>query len=370
MKRLAVILGTRSDVIKLAPVIWRTSKHAQLEVVILSTGQHREMLAQALTCFGIIPDLDISAMRQGQPLTELASRMLPGLGQAIRESRPELVMVHGDTATAFCGAVAAFYEGIPVAHVEAGLRSGSLNSPFPEEAHRRFISMVAGLNFCSTDENRTNLLREGISKDKVFVTGNTVIDSLKWALTQSGCPGHLSRDRTYRVLVTVHRRENQGAKLRDIASAVRRIVDRGDVEVVLPLHRNPAVRSVLFDTLKETPGILMCESLPYPEFVCLLDSCDLVLTDSGGLQEEAACLGKPVLVLNETTERPEAIVQGLTWIVGTEPDNVCAAAERILDAATTREPGASGMSDIFGDGHAAKRIVDLLVTELGSVGNC
>ncbi|MFD8542673.1 non-hydrolyzing UDP-N-acetylglucosamine 2-epimerase [Streptomyces sp. NPDC059649] len=364
--RIAIVLGTRSDAIKLAPVIWEISKRNELQEVIISTGQHKEMLDQMLRCFEIAPNVDVSAMRNGQSLTELTSKMVHRLGKEIQACGADLVAVHGDTATAFCGALAAFYAQKPIVHIEAGLRSGSIGSPFPEEAHRRFIDMVADIHFCSTDGNRRNLLREGISEKGIFVTGNTVIDSLNWARGRGSDLPSVSRERPYRALVTVHRRENHGLTLHNIAAAIRRIAARGDIEVVLPLHLNPAVRETLLGTLSEVPGVIMCDPMNYPDFISLLESCTMVLTDSGGLQEEAATLGKPVLVLNRTTERPEAMSEGSTWIVGTDIEHISSMVDEIIKKTPASDAIPVVARNLFGDGQASKRIADILTERIGA----
>jgi len=353
----AVIVGTRSEAIKLAPVIHELERQEGVKGFVVSTGQHREMLDQMFEAFEITPDIDLDVMRMNQKLSDLTAALVAGLGDVLRASEPDWVIVQGDTSTAFCGALAAFYEGIPVAHVEAGLRTGDLRSPFPEEANRRLTGSLADLHFCPTVRNRSNLLAEGVDPEKILVVGNTVIDALLWAVSRVRLSSaRLPKTRTRRILLTLHRRENQGEVMRRAAQAVRRLASRGDVEVVFPVHKSPAVRRTVLPVLEGVEGVLLCEPLDYFALVEVLDSCELVLTDSGGLQEEAPTLGKPSLVLRETTERPEAIEAGVARLIGTEPDDIYRAARELLDNEVAYRAMTTPVNP-FGDGLASNRIV-------------
>jgi len=358
VSQIAVIVGTRPDAIKLAPVVHELDARPEVRPLVISTGQHREMLDQMLSVFGIEPEIDLAVMTNRQRLSDLTAALISGLGERFRCERPEAVVVQGDTTTAMCAALAAFYERIPVAHVEAGLRTGHIGSPFPEEANRRLVAPIADWHFCPTETNRRNLLGEGIPESRTLVTGNTVIDALHWALRRPGV-SVLPKRRPRRALLTLHRRENQGSTMRALATAIRRLAGRGDLEFVFPVHMSPAVRDVVLPELFRVEGVHLCEPLEYLSFMHTLASSDLVLTDSGGLQEEAPSLGKPVLVLRDTTERPEALVAGVARLVGTDPDAVVEATSRLLDDEEAYRAMASPANP-YGDGRAAKRVVDAI----------
>jgi UDP-N-acetylglucosamine 2-epimerase (non-hydrolysing) len=364
--RVSVVLGTRPEAIKLAPVIRAFGEQPGCECMVVSTGQHREMLDPMLAAFGIEPDVELAAMRPRQSLSGLTALLVESLGETFREEQPDAVLVQGDTTSAFCGALAAFYESIPVGHVEAGLRTGDLRSPFPEEANRRLVGTLARWHFCPTPASRRNLLAEGVPAQRIFVTGNTVIDALLWARGRAGGQVPL-KTRPRRILLTLHRRENQGETMRGLAMAIRDLAARGDVDVVFPVHLNPAVREVVMPLLSEVEGVHLCEPLGYFAFVDALDSADLVLTDSGGLQEEAPSLGKPVLVLRGTTERPEAVSAGVARLVGTDRGAVYRAACELLDSPDIYRAMACAANP-FGDGHAAERIVAELAGLVPAVG--
>lgn len=359
--RVAVVMGTRPEAIKLAPVVHELERRDDLDGVVISSGQHREMLDQMFGVLRISPDVDLDVMRPNQQLDELTGVLVGRLGACFRELRPDWAVVQGDTTTTFCAALAAFYEQIPVAHVEAGLRSGDVESPFPEEANRRFTSIVTRLHLCPTLQNASNLIAEGVSPERVVVTGNTVVDALLWAVGEARrCLAPLPRTRPRRIVLTLHRRETQGETMRRICDVVKEIAQRGDTEIVFPVHLSPAVRDVVVPALASVEGVQLCEPLDYLSFVAVLDSCDLVLTDSGGLQEEAPALGKPVLVLRETTERWEAVEAGVVRLTGTDPVRVSAAVRLLLDDRRAYDAMARGTSP-YGDGHAARRIVEALV---------
>jgi UDP-N-acetylglucosamine 2-epimerase (non-hydrolysing) len=365
--RVAAVMGTRPEVIKLAPVVSELRRRGRAECVVVATGQHREMLDQMLEQFELEVDVDLAVMRPAQRLADLTAELVRGLGETVDEVRPDWVLVQGDTSTAFCGALAAFYDDTPVAHVEAGLRTGHHRSPFPEEANRRLVARLATLHLCPTPSNAANLRGEGVAESSIVVTGNTVVDALLWAVERArAMEPPVRRLRPRRILLTIHRRESHGAAMRAVCGAVRGLCARGDVEVVFPVHRSPAVREVVVPELSGVEGVQLCEPVDYLSAVHLLDSCDLVLSDSGGLQEEAPALGKPVLVLRETTERGEAVDAGVARLVGTDPDAILAAVQALLDdpvayAAMARR------ANPFGDGRASARVVTALEQRVESV---
>ena len=361
IKGIAVIFGTRPEAIKLAPVIRELQARGQAPIIV-NTGQHRELLDPLLHTLSITATVNLDVMRDNQPLSGLTARLSDSLGEALRKFRPDAVVVQGDTTTALCGALAAFYERIPVAHVEAGLRSGVLDDPFPEELNRRLVSRLTRWHFAPTERARDALRAEGASD--VELTGNTVIDNLFWVLEQGFGQSAFTGEGGRRILVTLHRRENQGYRMGGVAEVLRRLAGRGDVEIVLPLHKSPSVRQVLVPALGGQPGITLVEALDYPDFTATLAASDLVITDSGGVQEEAPSLGKPVLVARDTTERPEAIEAGAARLVGTDVAALFDAATALLDDAGLYASMASVVNP-FGDGKAAERIVTRLFADLG-----
>lgn len=358
------IFGTRPEAIKLAPVIRELEARAVPQVVCV-TGQHREMLDQMLGLFSIEPDHDLHIMREEQTLTAITGGALLGLEAVLREAAPGYVLVQGDTNTAFAGALAAYYHRIPVGHVEAGLRTDDKYRPFPEEINRRLISQIADLHFAPTHLAASNLMRDGVPHERIHITGNTVVDALLWvtgrelafeepALRAADLDGHRV------ALVTAHRRENLGEGMEEIFRALRTLVERHpDLLVVLPVHLNPAIRRQVEQTLDGAPRIVLTPPLGYGDLATLLERCHLVLTDSGGLQEEAPALGKPVLVLRDTTERPEGIEAGTARLVGPRYEAILAAATELLDEPAAYERMAHAVSP-YGDGTAARQIADLL----------
>jgi UDP-N-acetylglucosamine 2-epimerase (non-hydrolysing) len=359
------ILGTRPEVIKLAPVIAELRRDRTIESVVVSTGQHREMLDQMLEQFDLTADVDLDVMRPNQRLSDLTADLVRSLGDTLSALRPDWVVVQGDTTTAFCGALAAFYEGVAVAHVEAGLRSGDCRAPFPEEANRRLTARLATLHFCPTIRSAANLIREAVPEEQIVVTGNTVIDALQWAVERArAMPAAVSRMRPRRVLLTLHRRESHGEAMRSVCAAVRDLAGRGDTEVVFPVHPSPVVREIVLPELTGVEGVHMCEPLDYLSLVQVLDSCDVVLTDSGGLQEEGPALGKPVLVLRDTTERPEAVEAGVARLVGTKTSAIAGATATLLDDPLAYAAMAHPENP-FGDGRARFRIVRALAAQRG-----
>ncbi|MFF8827979.1 non-hydrolyzing UDP-N-acetylglucosamine 2-epimerase [Streptomyces sp. NPDC015131] len=363
--RAAVVLGTRPEAVKLAPVLRALDDSPLFAPVLINTGQHREMLDRMLRRLGLTVSHDLAVMRERQELSALTARLIAGIGELIREERPDLVMVQGDTSSTLCGALAAFYEHVPVAHVEAGLRSGVLDDPFPEELNRRLVSRMTRWHFAPTPRAAAALTAEAVPTEDVMVTGNTVIDNLLWARDRAD---GRSAFRTGRrgLLVTLHRRENQGPRMRALADTLLRLADRPDVEVLVPLHRSPAVRDVLLPALGGHPRITLTEPLDYFDFIATLAACTLVLTDSGGVQEEAPSFDKPVLVLRDTTERPEAVRAGAARLAGTGPAAVHAAATALLDDPVLYRRMAAAPNP-FGDGHAAERILDTLAHDFGRV---
>jgi len=359
-----LVLGTRPEAIKLAPVARAMAAGSQFEPIVVTTGQHREMLHQMLGLLYVDVRIALDVMRRRQQLSDLTARLVRDLGGVMREQRPDLVLVQGDTTTALAGALAAFYEKIPVAHVEAGLRTGVIDNPFPEELNRSLIGRIARWHFAPTPAAARHLTGEGIPEEQVFVTGNTVIDNLMWVLAE-GTGTSAFGGAAKRILVTLHRRENQGERMRGMGRALTRLAARGDVEIVLPLHKSPAVREVLLPELEGQRGISLVEPLGYLDFAATLAECDLVLTDSGGIQEEAPSLSKPALVLRTTTERPEAVEAGAARLIGTDPEAIVSWANRLLDdPAEYRRMATAG--NPFGDGTASARILSQLAEDFAA----
>jgi UDP-N-acetylglucosamine 2-epimerase len=362
--RVLVIFGTRPEAIKLAPIIFELRRRADVEPIVCVTAQHREMLDQVLDIFGLVPDADLNVMRADQRPEDVVSAVLTRVGAVLGEVTPDIVLVQGDTTTAMATALAAFFRQIPVGHVEAGLRTGMRASPFPEELMRRIVTQVANLHFAPTAAAASNLIRDRADDEgSVFLTGNTVVDAVKWIAERRGdSPLPFKRRAERLVLLTAHRRENFGVPLENICAAVRAIVDRHlDVEVAYPVHPNPSVQVVAKRLLGGHERIQLLEPLSYRDLVHVLQDATLVLTDSGGIQEEAPVFGKPVLVLRRDTERPEAIDAGIALLVGTDKSAIVDATERLL----TDQGAYLRMSKVqspFGDGHAAQRIADILVT--------
>ena len=365
-KCVCIILGTRPEAIKLAPVIQVFQKYSGFELQVILTGQHREMVEQVMRLFNIKADYNLEIMQARQSLNDITCRSLQGLEALFQEKKPDLVVVQGDTTTAFAAALAAFYQKIPVGHVEAGLRTDDIFNPYPEEANRRLISQITQLHFAPTPWAVENLQRSGVLGE-IHMTGNTVIDALlNVAATHAVCniPG-LDWE-SYRVLLaTVHRRENWGEPLDAIAQGFLQILDKfPDTALLLPLHRNPTVRVPLQELLGNHPRIFLTEPLDYSELVGAIGRSHLLLTDSGGLQEEAPSLGKPVLVLRDTTERPEAVAAGTAKLVGTTSQNIFAAAAELLSDPDAYQAMANAINP-FGDGHAAERILQIVQNYLG-----
>ncbi|HEV1284398.1 MAG TPA: UDP-N-acetylglucosamine 2-epimerase (non-hydrolyzing) [Bryobacteraceae bacterium] len=354
--RVLFVFGTRPEAIKLAPVVRCLSEDPRFETRVVVTAQHREMLDQVLATFAIEPDYDLNVMQPGQTLTESASRILAALEPVLDRDRPDVVVVQGDTTTTFCGALAAFYKGIAVAHVEAGLRTGDLRQPFPEEMNRVLTSRLTALHFASTGWAAGNLRREGVDGEKIFVTGNTGIDAV--LSVRDSLPA-FEPGAKKTILVTAHRRESFGPGFLNICRALRRLARRDDVEIVYPVHPNPNVRSVVHEHLQDIPNIRLIEPQEYVQFVDLMRRAHVLLTDSGGVQEEGPSLGKPVLVMREKTERPEAVEAGTARLVGTDEEKIVAETARLLDDAEEYARRAR-IHNPYGDGRASARIRDIL----------
>jgi len=372
--KILVVFGTRPEAIKLFPVIAALRADPRFHPVVCVSAQHRGMLDQVLEIAGIVPDYDLDLMKPDQTLDGLTSALLNEVGRVMDTEHPDRVMVQGDTATAMVGALAAYYRKIPVDHVEAGLRSGDIYQPWPEEVNRKIIGAMASLHFAPTQTAAEALTRENIDPGRIHVTGNTVIDALHWVTARiaenpalvSGLADLEARFANKRIIgVTSHRRENFGDGLEHIAEAVRQIAAREDVAVIFPVHPNPNVRKVMNKALAGLDNVALIEPLDYPHFSRLLAICDIMLTDSGGVQEEAPALGKPVLVMRETTERPEGVEAGTAKLVGTETARIVTEIFTLLDDKAAYEAMAQAHNP-FGDGHSARRIVELLAHEIGS----
>jgi UDP-N-acetylglucosamine 2-epimerase (non-hydrolysing) len=362
LKKILFVFGTRPEAIKLAPVISEFRKDSESFVArVVVTAQHRGMLDQALDAFSIRPDHDLDLMRPGQSLNESTSRIIAALEPVLRAERPDLLIVQGDTTTTFCGALAAFYTGVPVGHVEAGLRTGDPRQPFPEEMNRVLTSRLALLHFAPTKAAASNLCGEGIRQDRIFVSGNTGIDAVLAVRDQlvSGKLHAAERaplDSSKKlVLVTAHRRESFGAGFEGICEALILLAARGDVEILYPVHPNPHVRGVVEGKLGPVEGIQLMDPLPYVDFVDLMRRAHVLLTDSGGIQEEGPSLGKPVLVMREKTERPEAVEAGTAVLVGTDPNRIVVETARLLDDGVEYARRAR-IHNPYGDGRASARI--------------
>jgi UDP-N-acetylglucosamine 2-epimerase (non-hydrolysing) len=373
-KKVMVVIGTRPEAIKLAPVVLELQRHrTHFDTKICVTGQHREMLDQMLQVFGLRPDYDLGVMKAGQDLTEVTAACLTGLKPILRDERPDLVLVQGDTTTTFAASLAAYYYHIPVGHIEAGLRTGKKDDPFPEEINRRLATHLSDFHFAPTELARNNLLREGVSPEDILVTGNTVIDALfltQARLTEepSLAVDHLGSTKGSRmILVTAHRRESFGLPFRRICEALRAIAERRrDVLVVYPVHLNPNVQGPVREILDGLPNVKLLAPLDYVSFVALMQRAYILLTDSGGIQEEGPSLAKPVLVMREVSERPEAIAAGTACLTGTDPEEIVGAVSALLDD-PTRYKQMTSRPNPYGDGHAAKRIVQFLINRVTDV---
>lgn len=382
-RSILLIAGTRPEVIKLAPLYFALARTPWFRPVFLSSGQHRQMLDQAFAVFGIRPDHDLAVMRPGQDLTGLTARLLEGVGGYLDELRPAAVLIQGDTTTVLASALAAFYRHIPVGHVEAGLRTYDFEAPWPEEMNRRLVDPISSWCFAPTAASRENLVREQVPPGRVFVTGNTVIDALLWVrekLHRRGLDAaevarrcqvpqefarEFFRDGRRWLLITGHRRESFGSGFENICRAVQQLAaEHPDVGLLYPVHLNPSVQEPVKRLLGGNPRVALVPPAGYEEFIWLMDRCHLVISDSGGVQEEAPSLGKPVLVMRETTERPEGVAAGTCRLVGTDPERIVREASLLLgDEAEYQRR--SGLKNPYGDGSASRQIADILRRELG-----
>ncbi len=365
--KVMTIFGTRPEAIKMAPLVKELEKHSDtIESIVCVTAQHRQMLDQVLEIFDIHPDYDLNIMKDRQTLIEIVTRSLEGLDKVMKEAKPDIVLVHGDTSTTFVGSLAAFYNQIAVGHVEAGLRTFDKYFPYPEEINRRITGVIADLHFAPTTRNQENLLRENTNPDTIFITGNTVIDALRTTVRED----YEFKDETLKsmhwdtkkvIVMTAHRRENLGEPLRNICTAVRELVEEfEDIEVVYPVHMNPAVREVAQEILGDLERVKLIEPVNADELHNAINRGYLVLTDSGGLQEEAPSLGKPVLVLRNETERPEAVEAGTVKIAGVKKEDIVAMARELLCDQNAYNRMAKAVNP-YGDGLASKRIVDAIL---------
>ena len=369
--KLMTVFGTRPEAIKMCPLVLEMQKYPDfIEPIVAVTAQHREMLDQVLQLFAIKPDYDLNIMTAGQTLYDVTGRALAGLKDVLAEAQPDMVLVHGDTTTTFVGALASFYAQIPVGHVEAGLRTGNKFSPYPEEMNRKLTGAIADIHFAPTSTSKNNLLKENIDPAAIVVTGNTVIDALQttvkadYRFTDSGLQKALAGGKRL-ILVTTHRRENLGEPMRHVYQALRKVLENHpDVEAIFPVHKNPKVREIVDEELGKLAQVHLIEPLDYEPFASFMAKVDIVLTDSGGIQEEAPALGKPVLVLRDTTERPEAVDAGTVKLVGTAYDDVLRETSLLLDDSKYYQSMAEAANP-YGDGRACERIIRKILHENG-----
>jgi len=364
-KKILFIFGTRPEAIKMAPVVKILRQDEEMEPVVCVTAQHREMLDQVLSLFQIVPEYDLNIMQPGQTLSQITAKAITGLEGVIKEVQPEWVLVHGDTTTTFVGALAAFYQQVKVGHVEAGLRSGNIYSPYPEEMNRILTSRIAHIHFAPTEGNCRNLLKEGIARDRIFITGNTVIDALLQVVRpdyrfEEGILNRIDYTNKKVILLTAHRRENWGRPMENIFEAVREIIcNHPDTELIFPVHLNPKVQELAHRILGDHERIHLIQPLDYEPFANLMAKAYLILTDSGGIQEEAPALGKPVLVLRTETERPEAVQAGTVKMAGIEKERIIALTEELLQDPVKYREMANAVNP-YGDGKAAQRILRIM----------
>jgi UDP-N-acetylglucosamine 2-epimerase (non-hydrolysing) len=373
MKTILVVFGTRPEAIKMAPLIKRLKGSRHFNIYLCVTAQHREMLDQVLDLFEIAPDFDLNLMRVGQDLSDITAKIILELRTVIQKCLPDIVLVHGDTTTAMAAALSAFYARIPVGHVEAGLRTDDIYAPWPEEMNRRIVGRIAEFHFAPTELSRQNLLDEGVAPEHIFVTGNTVIDALLDVVNRfpSNAQQHAVLEKILNsiepdkklILVTGHRRESFGGGFENICRALKKLAVREDVVIVYPVHLNPNVKEPVFRLLGDVRNVLLIDPLEYVPFTCLMQSAHIILTDSGGIQEEAPSLGKPVLVMRDNTERPEAVSAGTVKLVGTDFERIVDATNELLDNSSTYRKMAEAHNP-YGDGNASKRILEILEARL------
>ncbi len=372
MKKIRVmsIFGTRPEAIKMAPLVKELEKREEIESIVCVTAQHREMLDQVLDTFEIKPDYDLDIMKKGQTLSEITTRAMNGVDAVIKEAAPDLVLVHGDTSTTFAGALAAFYNQVAIGHVEAGLRTENKYSPYPEEMNRQMVDCMTDLYFAPTELSRDNLLKENIPEEKIYVTGNTAIDAMATTVKENYTHPELDwvgKDRL--LLLTAHRRENLGEPMKNIFRAIRRVLDEvSDIKVIYPIHKNPLVREAADEIFASCDRVKLIEPLEVFDFHNFQNLSYLILSDSGGIQEEAPSLGKPVLVLRDTTERPEGIAAGTLKLVGTDEDTIFHETMTLLNSKEEYDK-MSRASNPYGDGQASRRIADAIISYFSSQSN-
>ncbi|VTS15417.1 non-hydrolyzing UDP-N-acetylglucosamine 2-epimerase [Streptococcus pseudoporcinus] len=365
MKKIMLVFGTRPEAIKMCPLVNELKKRPNFDVKLCVTGQHREMLDQVLNVFSVVPDYDLSIMKTNQTLYDITSNIMLNIKEILESEKPDVILVHGDTSTTFATALSAFYCHIPVGHVEAGLRTYDIYSPFPEEFNRQAVGIISQFNFAPTENAKLNLLNEGKKQETIYVTGNTAIDALKTTVNSDYHHEHLDWASDSRlILITAHRRENLGQNMENMFKAIRRVVDEfPDTKVIYPIHFNPKVREVANKILKDSDRIRLIEPLEVIDFHNFLNASYLILTDSGGIQEEAPSLGKPVLVMRDTTERPEGVVAGTLKLVGTEEETIYNEFRNLLtNTSVYNEMGHA--SNPYGDGTACIQIADILESNL------
>ena len=363
MIKVMSIFGTRPEAIKMAPLVKELERRKEIESIVCVTAQHREMLDQVLNTFDIKPDYDLNIMKQGQSLADVTTRALVGLEEVIKEVKPDIVLVHGDTTTTFAGALAAFYNQVAIGHVEAGLRTYDKYSPYPEEMNRQMVDKLSDMYFAPTEISKDNLLKENIDESKIYITGNTAIDAMSTTVDENYTHPELDwiNAGERMILLTAHRRENLGEPMRHIFRAIKRVVDEfSDVKVIYPIHMNPKVREVANEVFGDADRVKLIEPLEVFDFHNFQNKSYIILTDSGGIQEEAPSLGKPVLVLRDTTERPEGIKAGTLKLVGTDEDVIYEETKKLLLDKKEYEK-MSKASNPYGDGHASERIVDAII---------
>ena len=361
MRKLMLVFGTRPEAIKMCPLVNELKKRQSIETIVCVTGQHRQMLDQVLEAFSVVPDYDLSIMKDKQTLFDVTVNILERIKTVLEEVKPDVVLVHGDTSTTFVTALACFYLQIPVGHVEAGLRTYNIYSPYPEEFNRQAVSIISQYNFAPTELSKQNLLKEGKDPKSIYVTGNTAIDALKTTVRADYTHPELDwADGSRLIMITAHRRENLGEPMRHMFKAIRRVMDEHpDVKAIYPIHMNPVVREIAQEYLGDDDRIHIIEPLDVLDFHNFLSRSYLILTDSGGIQEEAPSLGKPVLVMRDTTERPEGIAAGTLKLVGTEEETIYKEFSRLLSDKAECD-AMSKACNPYGDGHACKRIADIL----------
>lgn len=361
MKKILLVFGTRPEAIKMCPLVNELKKRKNFRVIVCVTGQHREMLDQVLETFNVVPDYDLSIMKDRQTLFDVTINILGSIKNVLQKVRPDVVLVHGDTTTTFAAALACFYMQIPVGHVEAGLRTYNIYSPYPEEYNRQAVSIISTYNFAPTELSKKNLLREGKKEESIYVTGNTAIDALKTTVRMDYKNEHLDWAKGSRlIMITAHRRENLGVPMQHMFKAIKRVLnEHPDIKAIYPIHMNPSVRDTANQELAGCDRIRMIEPLDVLDFHNFLSRSYLILTDSGGIQEEAPSLGKPVLVMRDTTERPEGINAGTLKLVGTNEETIYKSFSELLSDRSIYDK-MSHASNPYGDGHAASRIADIL----------